>query len=227
MAFSCNTTYMPLAFEVYQHQETALTDLLKDFGFGAPTGIGYLVEETGIVPDDAWLRRATGAAATPGFEQVQLAIGQGAFLGTPLQLANAYAAIGNGGTLWTPRILTSRHAARWDRGRGRSSRRVARRDRRRRGRPRLRDRYARRRSSTLPYGTGTAAFAGFGIPRRGQVRARPRPARPTRMPGSRPMRRPTIPTISVATILPNIPLGTGGSDAAPLVRRVMAAHFAN
>jgi len=27
--------------------------------------------------------------------------------------------------------------------------------------------------------------------------------------------------------LPYIPLGTGGSDAAPLVRSVMAAHFAN
>jgi len=35
------------------------------------------------------------------------------------------------------------------------------------------------------------------------------------------------PTISIATILPNIPLGTGGSDAAPLVRQVMAVHFAN
>jgi len=31
----------------------------------------------------------------------------------------------------------------------------------------------------------------------------------------------------VATVLVHIPLGTGGSDAAPLVRRVMAAHFAN
>jgi hypothetical protein len=28
-------------------------------------------------------------------------------------------------------------------------------------------------------------------------------------------------------VLPYIPLGTGGSDAAPLVRQVMATHFAN
>ncbi len=47
MAFSCNTTYMPLSFEVFQASETALTDVLFDYGFGAPTGIGYLVEETG------------------------------------------------------------------------------------------------------------------------------------------------------------------------------------
>ena len=106
MAFSCNTTYMPLAFSVYQQNETALTDLLFEFGFGAATGITYLVEETGIVPDGAWLAE-NGRGGYSGFEQVQLAIGQGAFLGTPLQLANAYAAIGNGGTLWTPRILTT------------------------------------------------------------------------------------------------------------------------
>ena len=106
MAFSCNTTYMPLGYEVYLAQETALTDLLKEFGFGAPTGIGYLIEETGIVPDDAWLA-ANGRGGYSGFEQIQLSIGQGAFLGTPLQLANAYAAIGNGGTLWQPRIVTA------------------------------------------------------------------------------------------------------------------------
>ncbi len=57
MAFSCNTTYMPLAFEVYQADETALTDLLFEFGFGAPTGIGYLVEETGHRPRRRLARR--------------------------------------------------------------------------------------------------------------------------------------------------------------------------
>ena len=103
MAFSCNTTYMPLSFNVYQPDEPALTDLLLEFGFGASTGISYLVEETGIVPDG--VRQAErGDGGYSGFEQIQLAIGQGAFLGTPLQLANAYAAIGNGGKLWTPRI---------------------------------------------------------------------------------------------------------------------------
>ena len=32
--------------------------------------------------------------------------------------------------------------------------------------------------------------------------------------------------VSLATILTYIALGTGGTDAAPLVRRVMATHFA-
>ena len=223
MAFSCNTTYMPLALTVYQQNETALTDLLFEFGFGAATGITYLVEETGIVPDDAWLAE-NGRGGFSGFEQVQLAIGQGAFLGTPLQLANAYAAIGNGGTLWTPRILTT--ATLPD---GTVVETVE---------PTV----AREISvsaedlafvtdtleavSTLPYGTATAAFAGFGIPVAGKSGTAetgtpdPHAWFPAYAPAD-------DPTISVATILAFIPLGTGGSDAAPLVRHVMATHFAN
>jgi cell division protein FtsI/penicillin-binding protein 2 len=222
MAFSCNTTYMPLAFAVYQEDETALTDLLFEFGFGAATGITYLVEETGIVPDDAWLAEH-GRGGYSGFEQIQLAIGQGAFLGTPLQLANAYAAIGNGGTLWTPRILTTAtlpdgtvietvdpvvaHEI------SVSAEDLA---------------YVTdtlEAVTTLPYGTGTAAFAGFGIPVAGKsgTAETGTPDPHAWFPAFAPA---DDPTISVATILAYIALGTGGTDAAPLVRRVMAAHFA-
>jgi cell division protein FtsI/penicillin-binding protein 2 len=223
MAFSCNTTYMPLAYEVYQVNETALTDMLFEFGFGAATGIGYVVEETGIVPDDAWLA-ANGRGGYSGFEQVQLAIGQGAFLGTPLQLANAYAAIGNGGTLWQPRIL--RRATLPD---GETVTTVE---------PTVSRQISVSASDlayvtdtlqavvTLPYGTATAAFAGFGIPVAGKSGTAetgtpdPHAWFPAYAPAD-------DPSISVATVLEYIPLGTGGSDAAPLVRRVMAAHFAN
>jgi penicillin-binding protein 2 len=223
MAFSCNTTYMPLAFAVYQQNETALTDLLFEFGFGAATGITYLVEDTGIVPDGAWLAEH-GRGGYSGFEQVQLAIGQGAFLGTPLQLANAYAAIGNGGTLWTPRILTS--ATLPD---GTVIETVE---------PTVAHEISvsvedlayvtdtLEAVTTLPYGTGTAAFAGFGIPVAGKsgTAETGTPDPHAWFPAFAPA---DDPTISVATILAYIALGTGGTDAAPLVRRVMAAHFAS
>jgi penicillin-binding protein 2 len=223
MAFSCNTTYMPLAFEVYQANETALTDLLKDFGFGAASGITYLVEELGIVPDDEWLRE-NGRGGYSGFEQVQLAIGQGALLLTPLQLANAYAAIGNGGTLWTPRILTSATLP--------DGTVVTEVD------PTVANQIPMRPEdlafvtdtlqavTTLPYGTGTAAFAGFGIPVAGKsgTAETGTPDPHAWFPAFAPA---DDPSISVATILPYIRLGTGGTDAAPLVRRVMAAHFAS
>ena len=222
MAFSCNTTYMPLAFSVYEQNETALTDLLFEFGFGAATGITYLVEETGIVPDDAWLAE-NGRGGYSGFEQVQLAIGQGAFLGTPLQIANAYAAIGNGGTLWTPRILTT--ATLPD---GTVIETVE---------PTVAHEISvspedlayvtdtLEAVTTLPYGTGTAAFAGFGIPVAGKsgTAETGTPDPHAWFPAFAPA---DAPTISVATILAYIALGTGGTDAAPLVRRVMSTHFA-
>lgn len=221
MAFSCNTTYMPLAYEVYLQDETALTDLLKDFGFGAPTGIGHVIEESGIVPDDAWLA-ANGRGGFTGFEQVQLAIGQGAFLGTPLQLANAYAAIGNGGTLWRPRLVTD--ASLPD---GTSVLHTE---------PTVTRQVSVSADdlayvtdtlvavTTLPYGTGTAAFAGFSVPVAGKSGTaetggpEPHALFPAFAPAG-------DPTISVVTVLYNIRLGTGGTDAAPLVRAVMAAHF--
>lgn len=223
MAFSCNTTYMPLALEVYQVSETALTDLLFDFGFGAPTGIGYLVEEIGIVPDDTWLAE-NGRGGYSGFEQIQLSIGQGAFLGTPLQLANAYAAIGNGGTLWQPRIVTSAVLPDGDevvsveptavRQVGVSPADLA----------FVTDTLEA--VTTFSYGTGTAAFSGFGIPVAGKsgTAETGTPDPHAWFPAFAPA---DAPSIVVATVLQHIPLGTGGSDAAPLVRRVMAAHFAN
>ena len=223
MAFSCNTTYMPLSFQLYQVAETALTDLVFEFGFGAPTGIGYLVEETGIVPDDAWLSEH-GRGGFSGFEQIQLSIGQGAFLGTPLQLANAYAAIGNGGTLWQSRIVTSAtlpDGTIVEQVEPTVVREISVSD----------DHLAfvtdtLQAVTTLPYGTGTAAFAGFGIPVAGKsgTAETGTPDPHAWFPAFAPA---DDPTISVATVLPHIPLGTGGSDAAPLVRRVMAAHFAN
>ena len=221
MAFSCNTTYMPLAYEVYLAQETALTDVLTEFGFGAPTGITYLIEETGIVPTDEWLA-ANGRGGFTGFEQIQISIGQGAFLGTPLQLANAYAAIGNGGTLWQARIVTA--ATLPD---GTVVEEVSPTELRRVSVSEADLAFVTdtlQAVVTLPYGTGTAAFAGFGIPVAGKSGTAetgapdPHAWFPAYAPAD-------DPTISVATVLLNIRLGTGGTDAAPLVRQVMAAHF--
>jgi cell division protein FtsI/penicillin-binding protein 2 len=221
MAFSCNTTYMPLALELYQSDPSALTDLLAEFGFGQPTGIRYMVEETGILPDDAWLTEQQGVSYTP-FDQVQMAIGQGFLLVTPLQQANAYAAIGNGGTVWVPRIVIS--ATQPD---GTVVEEIE---------PTVARRLTIDAADlayvtesleavvTLPYGTGTAAFAGFGLQVAGKSGTAetggeaPHAWFPAFAPAE-------APTISVATVLLHVPLATGGSDAAPLVRQVMATHL--
>jgi cell division protein FtsI/penicillin-binding protein 2 len=223
MAFSCNTTYMPLAVEVYRADPEALTDVLREFGFGQPSGIAYLIEETGVLPDEAWLRENYEAGFRE-FDNMQLAIGQGFFLATPLQLANAYAAVGNGGTLWVPRIVvraTLPDGTVIESLEPEAARQVS-----------VSEANldyvteALRAVVTLPYGTGTGAFAGFGIPVAGKsgTAETGTPDPHAWFPAFAPADQPSI---SVATVLANIRLGTGGTDAAPLVRRVMAAHFAN
>jgi penicillin-binding protein 2 len=226
MAFSCNTTYMPLSIRVFEQSPTALTDLVGEFGFGQFTGIRHLVEESGILPNAAYFAKHPRGDGTiheyNGFDQVQLAIGQGSYAGTMLQLASAYAAIGNGGTLWTPRIVATATLP--------GGRVVERNE------PKV----TRRISLTpaqlgyitqaleavvnLPYGTGTAAFAGFGL----QVAGKSGTAE-TGTPDPHalfPAFAPAVnPRIAVATILLYVPLGTGGSDSAPLVRQVMARFF--
>ena len=67
----------------------------------------------GIVPDQEWFQynqvNKTGLVrlegAWSGGDLMNMAIGQGAMVCTPLQLANGYAALVNGGTLWRPRVV--------------------------------------------------------------------------------------------------------------------------
>jgi cell division protein FtsI/penicillin-binding protein 2 len=226
MAFSCNTTYMPLSINVYQHDQHALTDLVREFGFGQSTGIKHLADEPGILPDREYFRHAKrwdGEIHPYGpFDQIQLAIGQGSYLGTPLQLANAYAAIGNGGKLWTPRIVA---AARLPDGTvvERNRKQLTRRISMSRG-----DLgyvvQSMRAVVTYSYGTAFPAFAGYGIPVAGKSGTAETggPDPDAWFPAIAPANDPRI---AVATVLVRVPLATGGSDAAPLVRRVMSTYF--
>ncbi len=83
----------------------------KIFGLGALTGIDLPGEKAGLVPTRDWKERVKHEPWQPG-ETVSVAIGQGANLVTPLQLAVAFAAIANGGKLVTPRLL--RRLETWD-----------------------------------------------------------------------------------------------------------------
>ncbi|GAN32849.1 MAG: penicillin-binding protein 2 [Candidatus Brocadia sp. AMX2] len=66
----------------------------KKFGIGEKTGIDLPHEKSGNLP-----KTATTASV------MNVAIGQGALLTTPLQLVRAYAVIANGGTLVQPHLL--------------------------------------------------------------------------------------------------------------------------
>lgn len=75
-----------------------------EFGFGQPTGIDLGNEKPGLFPTPAWYDKAYGRGRWSRGTVVNLAIGQGEVLTTPLQLARFIGAIGNDGLMFTPRI---------------------------------------------------------------------------------------------------------------------------
>ena len=228
MAFSCNTTYMPLSIRVWEKSQTALTDLVRSFGFGQTTGIDHLAEIPGILPDAAYFehaRRWDGQIHPYGpFDQIQLAIGQGSYLGTPLQLAVAYTAFATDGTVWIPRLVTQ--ATLPD---GTVLEETPVRAKRKISLPAEDWTYldeTLHAVTSYSYGTAYYAFVGFGIPVAGKsgTAETGTPQPDAWFPAFAPV---TDPKITVASVLVRVPLATGGSDSAPLVRRLMAYYFAN
>ena len=88
------------------------------FGFGAKTGIELPFEWGGRIPDDAVKKDLVDKGVLAKGEArhlvtgdlVQVAIGQGLFATTPLQLADAYATVANGGALLTPHVVKAIYA---------------------------------------------------------------------------------------------------------------------
>jgi len=74
---------------------------LDKFGFGKKTGVDLTGESNGFIPTSDWKKKKTGEPWFIG-DTYNLSIGQGGFLVTPLQLANATCAIANGGKLFKP-----------------------------------------------------------------------------------------------------------------------------
>jgi penicillin-binding protein 2 len=103
---SCDVVFYTLGKALYDAAPQALSDMARGFGLGAPTGIDLPGEASGLVPDEAWKTAAKGEGWYPG-DNVNLAIGQGDLLVTPLQMAALYGAIANGGTLYRPHVVAN------------------------------------------------------------------------------------------------------------------------
>lgn len=76
---------------------------LRRFGFGQSIGVDLPVETDGLVPTEQWKEERFGEPWYIG-DSYHLAIGQGFFLASPLQLVTATAAIANGGKLYAPQV---------------------------------------------------------------------------------------------------------------------------
>ncbi|HEX5414214.1 MAG TPA: penicillin-binding transpeptidase domain-containing protein, partial [Chloroflexota bacterium] len=102
---SCDPTFYTIGLKLNQIDPNILPTFARGFGLGKPTGAVGIGDATGLVPDPAWKQQNIHQPWYDG-DGVNLAIGQGYLLATPLQMANLYSAIADHGTLRTP-ILVS------------------------------------------------------------------------------------------------------------------------
>ncbi len=103
LAWSCNVYYYTVALDLSPADLCAAAVAL---GLGRPTGVGLPGEKAGVVPDSSYRRRRARAGApwTKG-DTVNMAIGQGDMLVTPLQMALLMARIVSGRLDLRPRLF--------------------------------------------------------------------------------------------------------------------------
>jgi penicillin-binding protein 2 len=116
---SCDTVFYPIGYEYwrryYPPTNPPIEQLQRDlqaFGFGRSTGVDLPFELDGRVPDAAWkanIHKLHPKAFPDGRwfpgDFINMSIGQGDTLVTPLQMAAAYAAIQNRGRACAPHVL--------------------------------------------------------------------------------------------------------------------------
>lgn len=101
---SCNVVFYEIGLALHRLDPEFLPAMARGFGLGTPTGVMGLDESAGVIPTDTW-KRATFAEPLFNGDSVNMAIGQGFVLTTPLQIARMLAAIANGGTLYQPQVV--------------------------------------------------------------------------------------------------------------------------
>ena len=98
---SCNIFFYQAGLKV---GPAAIARYAEAFGLGAPSGIDLGGEKPGLVPFLDGRRRIDGRKWQAG-DTVNMAIGQGQVLVTPMQVARMMSAVANGGVLWRPRLV--------------------------------------------------------------------------------------------------------------------------
>jgi len=86
----------------------------SQLGLGRRTGIDLPGEETGLVPSEEWKRRVFKQPWYAG-ETISVAVGQGATIATPLQLARMVGGVALGGVFRQPHLLLEYKAPREER----------------------------------------------------------------------------------------------------------------
>jgi penicillin-binding protein 2 len=106
---SCDSVFYEIGKRFYNKKGEPFQDFSRKAGFGRETGVDLPGEAKGRVPDVAW--KSEFNKNYPEYQQwlpgdtVNMAIGQGDLLVTPLQLASYYGALANGGKVMKPHVL--------------------------------------------------------------------------------------------------------------------------
>lgn len=110
IVLSCDVVFYELGYKFYKQGGELLQQWSRHFGLGSPLGVDLPSEVSGRVPDKVWkktyFKDRRRQVWVPG-DTVNMAIGQGDLLVTPLQLATAYSAIANGGIVFRPHLVKS------------------------------------------------------------------------------------------------------------------------
>ena len=111
LARSCDTYFYEVGLRFYDLPAASgnpLQEWAKEMGFGKPTGVDIGPENAGLLPTPDWRKRHFKTAVDKLWSSghsVQLAIGQGDLLVTPLQMTRFYAILANGGKLVEPHLV--------------------------------------------------------------------------------------------------------------------------
>ncbi len=97
---SCNVMFWRLGMAV---GEPRLSRYATALGLGQATGIDLPAEASGLIPSSEWKQRVYKEPWYPG-DTLNMAIGQGWILTTPLQIARMVSAVASGGKLVQPRL---------------------------------------------------------------------------------------------------------------------------
>ncbi|ANG61467.1 penicillin-binding protein 2 [Marinobacterium aestuarii] len=101
LAQSCDVWFYDVG---YRMGIDKMSDYLGRFGFGAVTSLDLPEAVPAVLPSKEWKRNARNRPWYPG-DSVNLSIGQGFFVATPLQLATAATVLANRGKWVQPKLL--------------------------------------------------------------------------------------------------------------------------
>lgn len=212
LAYSCNTWFYQAVIEAGPREAIeTIAARARALGLGDRTGL-EIAEKRGLVPDRAWKKERFGEPWYPG-ETLSVAIGQGAVLATPVQIAHMLALIAGSGRSPPPHLVLGARPPAAKRVEGRYWRTIQ---------AGLR--------KTVTEGTASFRFKDFPVPTAGKTGTAETPGKKAGYEhawymgyGPYPLESGEAPPLAVVAFFENA--GEGSRVALPAVKKVMAAYW--